>query len=167
MSHMSKKLPHIDLAIHADKWQNTNKPEDVLKALCEKAILASGFVGSLSWPETSELSIVFTDDKEMTQINGEWRKLEKPTNVLSFPGDDIQIGEPCGPVIGDIIFAYETIEREANEQSKSFENHLTHLMVHGFLHLFGYDHIDDDEAEIMENLETKILASLKINDPYN
>lgn len=167
MSQVSDKPPHIDLAIHTDNWEKAGAPEKLLRELSEKAILASATTAKLYWPETAELSIVFTDDAEMTQINGEWRKLEKPTNVLSFPGDDIQIGEPSGQMIGDIIFAFETVEREANEQNKPFENHLTHLMVHGFLHLFGYDHIEDGEAEVMESLETKILATLKISDPYD
>lgn len=167
MSVTPNTLPQIDIAIHTENWRNIYTNEDALNALCEKTILTSGTIGALSWPQVSELSIVFTDDAEMTDINGEWRKQLKPTNVLSFPGDDIEVGEPAGPMIGDIIFAYETIEREANEQSKSFEDHLTHLLAHGFLHLFGYDHIEDEEAELMESLETKILASLEIGDPYN
>ena len=160
-------LPQIDIAIHTENWRAIYSNEDALHSICEKAILASGKTALLSWPQMAELSIVFTDDTEMTGINGEWRNIHKPTYVLSFPGDDIEVGEPAGPMIGDIIFAFETIEREAKEQSKTFENHLTHLLVHGFLHLFGHDHIEDLEAENMESLETKILASLAISDPYD
>lgn len=113
----------------------------------------------------AELSIVLLDDAEQQVLNRDWRQIDKPTNVLSFP----QI-EPFGPVmgiLGDITLARETLEREAADLGKSFTDHFTHLVVHGFLHILGYDHIDDDEALVMEGLETQILASLGIDDPYN
>jgi probable rRNA maturation factor len=86
--------------------------------------------------------------------------------VLSFPAFPVSPGKVPGPMLGDIIIARETVEREAQELEKSFDDHLTHLMVHGFLHLLGYDHINNDEAEIMEGLETRILAVLGLSDPY-
>ena len=113
----------------------------------------------------AELSVVLTDDAEQRDLNREWRGIDKPTNVLSFP----QI-EPFGPVsglIGDIILARETLVREAEEQGVSFDDHFTHLVVHGFLHLLGYDHLDDAEALVMEGLETQILATLGVADPYS
>ncbi|ACP23847.1 conserved hypothetical protein [Sinorhizobium fredii NGR234] len=113
-----------------------------------------------------ELSLVFTDDQSIREINAEWRNQDKPTNVLSFPAFPVTPGNMPGPMLGDIIVAYETLEREAAEMEKPFEEHLTHLLVHGFLHLFGYDHIEDDEAERMEGLETRILARLGLSDPY-
>ena len=106
-----------------------------------------------------------TDDAEQQGLNRDWRGIDKPTNVLSFP----QI-EPFGPVtgiLGDIVLARETLEREAVELGKPFNDHYTHLVVHGFLHILGYDHIDEAEALVMEGLETKILATLGIPDPYN
>lgn len=112
----------------------------------------------------AEISILLTDDAEQQVLNRDWRGKDAPTNVLSFP----QI-EPFGPVVGilgDIILARETLEREAIEQGTSFEHHFTHLIVHGFLHILGYDHIEDDEALEMEGLETQILASLGVPDPY-
>lgn len=112
----------------------------------------------------AELSIVLTDDAHQRVLNRDWRKIDKSTNVLSFP----QI-EPFGPVlglVGDITLACETLEREAAEQGKSFSDHFTHLVVHGFLHLLGYDHITEAEALQMEGLETQILKSLGIADPY-
>ena len=112
----------------------------------------------------AELSIVLTDDAEQQELNKEWRGIDKPTNVLSFP----QI-EPFGPVVGilgDIVLARETLEREAEELQKPFEEHFSHLVVHGFLHILGYDHIDEDEALQMEGLETQILKTLGIPDPY-
>ncbi|WP_104662661.1 rRNA maturation RNase YbeY [Ensifer adhaerens] len=113
-----------------------------------------------------EVSLVFTDDASMRAINAEWRNQDKPTNVLSFPAFPVTPGAMPGPMLGDIIVARETLEREAIELDKSFDAHLTHLLVHGFLHLFGYDHMDDDEAERMEGLETRILARLGLSDPY-
>ncbi len=113
----------------------------------------------------AELSIVLTDDAEQRGLNRDWRGKDSATNVLSFP----QI-EPFGPVIGivgDITLARETLEREALAQGTSFADHFVHLTVHGFLHILGYDHISDDDALVMEALETEILASLGIADPYS
>jgi probable rRNA maturation factor len=110
------------------------------------------------------LSILLTDDAEQHDLNRQWRGKYSSTNVLSFP----QI-EPFGPVLGilgDITLARETLEREAAEQGVTFEAHFTHLVVHGFLHILGHDHLVDDEAETMESLETAILGSLGIEDPY-
>jgi probable rRNA maturation factor len=113
----------------------------------------------------AELSIVLTDDAEQQQLNREWRGIDKPTNVLSFP----QI-EPFGPVVGilgDIVLARETLEREAAELDKPLAEHFTHLVVHGFLHILGYDHLEEGEALQMESLETQILATMGISDPYH
>lgn len=120
------------------------------------------------FPKTGapEVSLVFTNDDAIRGINAEWRSQDKPTNVLSFPAFPLMPGKMPGPMLGDIIFAEETLAREAGELGKSFDDHLTHLMVHGFLHLFGYDHMDDEEAEKMEGLETRILAELGLSDPY-
>ena len=112
----------------------------------------------------AELSNLLTNDEEQQALNQQWRGKDSSTNVLSFP----QI-EPFGPVVGilgDITLARETLEREAVEQGVSFTDHFTHLVVHGFLHILGYDHLTDDEALQMEGLETKILDSLGIADPY-
>ncbi len=112
----------------------------------------------------AELSIVLTDDAEQRELNRDWRGKDSATNVLSFP----QI-EPFGPVtgiLGDVILARETLEREALDLGKSLSDHFTHLIVHGFLHILGYDHIDEQDALAMEALETQILAGLGIADPY-
>lgn len=113
-----------------------------------------------------EVSLVFTDDAAIREINREWRAQDKPTNVLSFPAFPLEPGGKPGPMLGDIVLARETIEREAADLGKPVDEHLTHLLVHGFLHLFGYDHMDAEEAEEMEGLETRILSELGISDPY-
>jgi len=112
----------------------------------------------------AEISIVLTNDAEQQELNREWRGKDSPTNVLSFP--QIEPFDPVVGILGDIILARETLEREAVEQGVTFNDHFTHLVVHGFLHILGFDHIEDDDAEEMEGLETRILAGLGISDPY-
>eukprot|EP01036_Dinobryon_divergens_P001020 gene1020-1337_t len=131
---------------------------EALDARAEEAVREALKQSKAKVTGAAELSVVLTDDAEQRDLNREWRGIDKPTNVLSFP----QI-EPFGPVsglIGDIILARETLVREAEEQGVSFDDHFTHLVVHGFLHLLGYDHLDDAEALVMEGLETQILATL-------
>jgi probable rRNA maturation factor len=113
-----------------------------------------------------EVSLVFTDDASIREINAEWRNQDKPTNVLSFPAFPLTPGKMPGPMLGDIILARETLVREAQALGKPFDEHLSHLLVHGFLHLFGYDHMEENDAERMESLETRILAGLGLSDPY-
>ena len=115
-------------------------------------------------PDGTEVSLLFTDDAQVQALNKQWRDRDKPTNVLSFAANEGS--GPQTPMLGDIVLAHETIAREAIEQGKTFDDHLTHLIIHGFLHLIGFDHIDDDEAETMEQLEREICASLGIADPY-
>jgi probable rRNA maturation factor len=112
---------------------------------------------------TYHLTIALSNDAEMRALNRTWRDKDAPTNVLSFPADD----EISGPgFLGDVVLAYETTLKEAREQSIAFADHASHLVVHGVLHLLGFDHANDAEAERMENLERKALAFLGIADPY-
>ncbi|MBI0176929.1 rRNA maturation RNase YbeY [Bartonella apis] len=151
-----------DVAINADGWQS----EHSLRMLVDRVLEATLHV--LEFDDVdSELSLVFTDDANIRTINAKWRHIDKATNVLSFPAFPIQPGQQPGPILGDIVIARETVQREAQEENKSFDDHLSHLIVHGLLHLTGYDHQNDEEAEQMESLERKILASLGISDPYN
>ena len=106
---------------------------------------------------------MLADDAFVQHLNKTWRGKDQPTNVLSFPAGENTAGIDH---LGDIVLALETITREAREQDKKPADHLTHLVVHGMLHLLGYDHEDDDEAEEMEALERRILAGLGIADPY-
>lgn len=151
----------IDLSREAGNWPD----ETELLRLSERAIAAAFAGADLQALATSEVSLVFTDDAAIRKLNGQWRDKDKPTNVLSFPGSDPQ-GEVYGPLLGDIVFAFETVQREAQEMGVEFSDHLSHLTVHGLLHLFDYDHQDDEEAELMERLEKIILASIGIDDPY-
>lgn len=113
-----------------------------------------------------EISVLFTDDFHMQKLNAQWRNKNKPTNVLSFPSKNLKIGEMPGKVLGDIVFAFETIKFEALEQNKIFSEHLYHLFIHGFLHLLGFNHAIESEANQMEAIETKILGHLNIKNPY-
>jgi len=157
----------IQISVEDEGWPS----EAQLQALCERVLGQSAVFLATELqqpvPDTApELSLVFIDDAAIREINAEWRGQDKPTNVLSFPAYPLQPGGMPGPMLGDIVIARETVEREALELAKSNDEHLTHLLVHGFLHLFGYDHIESDEAEEMEHLETRILASLGLSDPY-
>lgn len=152
---------HYDMAINAEGWQN----EETLRRLVDSVLQAT--LQELGFDKIdSELSLVFTNDADIREINGKWRHIDKPTNVLSFPAFALQPGQEPGEILGDIVIARESVAREAAEEHKSFDDHLSHLVVHGLLHLMGYDHQNDEEAEQMETLERKILASLGISDPY-
>lgn len=150
----------IDLSIEAGDWD-----EAVLMILAERAIAAAFAAADLEVMDNTEVSLLFTNDASIRKLNAEWREKDKPTNVLSFPGSDPQ-GDVYGPLLGDIVFAQETVAREADEMGIEFSDHLSHLIVHGLLHLFDYDHQENDEAELMESLEKAILASIGIDDPY-
>jgi probable rRNA maturation factor len=128
-----------------------------LASRCHHAVLAD---------DPREISLLLTSDKEIRDLNKQWRGKDKPTNVLSFPSADMLL--PPGEVapLGDLVLAYETVAAEAKDQDKSFENHVAHLIVHGLLHLLGLCHDTDDEADAMEQRERDILARLGIPDPY-
>ncbi|MEO5324873.1 rRNA maturation RNase YbeY [Mesorhizobium sp. CC13] len=152
----------IDLMVEAGAWAG----EDELRALVERAVPAALAEAGADMAQGVELSLVFTDDESIRRLNAEWRGKDKPTNVLSFPAFPIAPGDPLPPMLGDIVLASETVAREAAEEDKPLENHITHLIVHGLLHLLGYDHETDEEAEEMEALERRALARLAIPDPY-
>lgn len=141
----------IDITLHDPDWPDVQN-------IIERAIKHT--MTHLPASETpTEVSVVLADDAFIQELNKTYRGMDKPTNVLSFPQDE-------DFHLGDIVFARETIEREATEQSKDFENHLIHLTVHGFLHLLGYDHETEDEATEMESFEIQILDELGIENPY-
>ena len=162
---MTDPLPDgfvIDVSVEAGDWP----AEDVLSPLVERAVRAAFQVAVLKVLKNTEVSLLFTDDAAIKSLNARWRGKDGPTNVLSFPGSDPQ-GDVYGPLLGDIVFGFETISREAQELGVDFSDHLSHLTIHGLLHLFDYDHQETDEAELMESLEKRVLASIGVDDPYS
>jgi probable rRNA maturation factor len=157
----------MQLDIDIEDW-----PEGDWDALATRAAAAAGEGERLLANPRLVASVLFTSDDEVHVLNREWRQRDKPTNVLSFPmleREELEDLTPDGPpeMLGDIALAYATCAREAAEKGVTLEAHATHLIVHGFLHLAGHDHVDSDEqAEAMEALETAILAKLGIADPY-
>jgi probable rRNA maturation factor len=136
-----------------------------LEALAMRAVEASFAVVPEAPGSAVELSLLLSDDAGLRELNRAWRGIDKPTNVLSFPGS----GAPTPDGVhhlGDIALAFETVAREADAEGKSLSDHVAHLVVHGALHLLGRDHGTDTEADAMEALETAALASLGIADPY-
>jgi probable rRNA maturation factor len=157
----------IQLGVEAGNWPDEEKLGSFASQVLEKAAAFLAINEKQPFPKQPvEISLVFTDDDDIRGINAEWRGQDKPTNVLSFPAFPLVPGGKPGPMLGDIILAEETLRREALDLGKSFDDHLTHLLVHGFLHLFGYDHITDEEAAVMEGLEIRILAELGLENPY-
>jgi probable rRNA maturation factor len=134
-----------------------------IDALVMKAIL----VALPTEFRSHDVTVLLTNDAEITVLNKDWRGMDKATNVLSFPSDP-DAPQPPGelPMLGDLALAYETIAAEAIVQSKTFRDHTAHLIVHGTLHLLGYDHETDADAAIMEAHELVLLKTLEIADPY-
>lgn len=147
-------------------------PEGEWEALVTRTAEAAAKVAPELGNARLSASVLFTSDAEIRELNREWRDRDNPTNVLSFPmlsrEDLLQLGTSGPPeMIGDIALAHETCAREASEKGIPFDHHVTHLVLHGFLHLAGHDHeISDDDAEAMEASEIKALALLGIADPY-
>jgi len=158
----SVPLLTIDFSLQSGTWPDQSE----MAGLLDKTLSTASSHCPFDLPTGAEVSVVFCDDVNIQILNNEFRDEDKPTNVLSFASNDHVELEAWSPLLGDIILAQETIEREAKEQSKTFTDHLTHLLVHGYLHLVGYDHMNDEDAEKMENMERKVLAALGIADPY-
>lgn len=163
--------PEIAVSLSCEDWL-TQVPdaEDLCGRMAAITLgLAKDALGDLP-PDRLEISVVLSDDAEVQELNRQYRGQDKPTNVLSFAAlddEDTPIPEEGPILLGDIILAYETTVKEAQAEEKTVANHLSHLVVHGVLHLLGYDHIEDDEAEEMEGLERTVLAALGIPDPYS
>lgn len=154
----------IDCTIAEARWKDAvPEPAKFVSLVIE---FASKYV-DFEQTEKLELSVALADNEVVQGLNRDWRGKDKPTNVLSFPSGDEESDLPGMPLfLGDIILAYETVAAEAAEQKKEVKDHLAHLLIHGFLHLLGHDHEDEDEAEEMEAMETLILKDLGIADPY-
>jgi probable rRNA maturation factor len=156
MSRASRSAIKLDVLVQSGLWE---KPRSV-KSLLRRAVREAAAALST---RKAELAIVLTNDSAVRLLNRQWRGIDKPTNVLSFPAEGPS-GEP--PLIGDIVLGYETIAQEARDTGKPFAHHVAHLAVHGFLHLLGYDHQRDKDADVMEQTERRILRRLAIPDPY-
>lgn len=165
---------HLDTA--SDKWKRAFPR---MKMLIEEAAIAAYSAAKKPLPFSRrdfEIAVILTDDKTIKGLNHDYRGMNKPTNVLSFPQINLQKFKkaeldsfpPKMPIpLGDVILSFQTIERETREQSKTLKNHTIHLVVHGVLHLLGYDHMRPKDAKVMEKLECDILADLGYPDPYN
>lgn len=165
--------PLVDCIIEDSRWDAVG-----LDALADKAVRAA--LAHLGLPDVGlTLCLLACDDARIAELNADFRGKPTPTNVLSWPSEERaaeEPGEEPDPVdpgtaempeeLGDLALAYETCLREAEEAGKPFSAHLTHLIIHGLLHLLGYDHIDDADAELMEGHEVAILASLGLDNPY-
>jgi probable rRNA maturation factor len=169
--------PRLEVSIEAPLWAAMPDAEAVVR---DAIAAATAFVDSAR--QDAEVTVVLTDDATMRELNRIWRGIDKPTNVLAFPAAPLPAapsstvsqprpglyanGDFMPAPLGDIVIAFETTHREAEEEDKPFSVHLAHLTVHGFLHLLGYDHDSMEAAFEMERLEAVILARLGIPDPY-
>jgi len=158
----SSLSPDTDVLVSAQSWRDEGDCESVVRRAIDAAA-----AGSAAETAGAELAVMLTDDAAIRELNRNFRGIDKPTNVLSFPAPPTP-GEDAGAPrqLGDIAIAFETTRAEAVAEGKPFADHLSHLAVHGFLHLIGYDHETEQEAEAMEGLEREILARLGIPDPY-
>ena len=135
------------------------------RSLARQAILAALAESGVKLRRGAELTVHLVDDAEIRTVNARWRDKDAPTNVLSFPA--VEASEiPEARLIGDILIAFETVEREARDEGKTLAEHYRHLVIHGFLHLLGFDHVEAGEAEAMEAVERGALARLGVADPY-
>ena len=162
----------LDIAIDADgDWDSSTGWAELARAAATAAIAESAFPQLGQGERAVELSIRLTSDAEVHALNSEWRGKDKPTNVLSFPMAEVEeltASGRSGPelMLGDIILARGVCTAEAADKAIPLDHHAAHLMVHGTLHLLGYDHMEDDSAADMEARETRALARMGIADPY-
>jgi probable rRNA maturation factor len=163
----------LDISVPSPLWRRLPRARFIARETIAAAAAESGGP-SVDRPEErasfqllcgAEVSLCLADDAALHALNLRWRGVDKPTNVLSFPSAPLdRLGDAT--TLGDIALAYETLGRESDDLGISFADHYRHLLAHGFLHLIGYDHETEAEAERMEALETKILARLGAADPY-
>jgi len=154
------RVPAVDIIVESPLWAAEIDAEQTVRRAIAQAAAATDASRA-----GTEIAVALTDDASVRALNRQWRGIDTPTNVLSFPS---AAPAHAGSLVhlGDIAIAYETTAREAKAEDKPIAHHLAHLAVHGFLHLLGYDHESEPEAETMEQLERAILARLDVPDPY-
>ncbi len=148
----------LDLQLACEDEKSYSPDEEKLILYIKKALEMAGYT------KDSELTVRMVNEDEIHELNKTYRGMDKPTNILSFPFECPE--EVSLPLLGDLVVSTKVLVKEAQEQEKSVEEHMAHLIVHGTLHLLGFDHIEDDEAFEMESLETKIMQALGFKDPY-
>jgi probable rRNA maturation factor len=162
----------LEIDIESDEeWDSSTDWPLLVRKAAEAAVAESAFPQLAEAGRAVELSVRLTSDEDVRALNAHWRGKDKPTNVLSFPMSEhyeLEQADEDGPelMLGDIVLARGVCEREAAEKAIPFERHASHLLVHGTLHLLGYDHGDDRDAADMESREVRALARLGIDDPY-
>ena len=171
------RLVNIDIEVRSKKWLEIKNIEKFIESQAKKLLENSPLEEFLKQKIHFDLSISLCSNLQIKKINREFRKNDKPTNVLSFGNLDEKIIQKHGLekaignnkyiFLGDIILSYEYILNEAESHKKNLKDHLTHLILHGILHILGHDHEKEKMAKIMENLEIKILKKFNINNPYN
>jgi probable rRNA maturation factor len=168
MKRPARSVLKIDILVASDRWKKNAKTAGKTTTASAKAIIRRAVTRAaeavLSNGE-GELAVVLADDAAIRLLNRDWRGVDAATNVLSFPAKNAN-GKNTAEHFGDIVLAFETIAREARGEGKPFPHHLAHLAVHGFLHLVGYDHEREKDAQVMEDAERAILRDLAIPDPY-
>lgn len=151
----------LEIERDSDLWSALPEAEAIVAKAVSAAFAEAGLVAR---PD-AELAVTLADDARVRSLNAEWRAKDQPTNVLTFPA--VEPDETAdAPMLGDVILAFETVAREARDEGKTLADHVAHLVVHGVLHLFGYDHLDDAEADAMEAVEIRALARIGVADPY-
>ena len=161
----------IAIELNAELWPIYNW-QPLAARVIEATIAATLHAHLATTSATIEISIRLTSDDEVRSLNRQYRQQDKPTNVLSFPMvqpdliDTLSNTDDGEVLLGDIVLAHGVCEREAKERGVPLEDHATHLIVHGVLHLLGYDHMTDSEAEAMEAIERDVMATLVLHDPY-
>lgn len=141
-----------DILINFSSWEKHPGLKELIKIAIKQTVSNVDIKGY------NEISILLTSDTQVEQLNRQYRSINQPTNVLSFPSEK--------PHLGDIILSYEYIQKELINLNKKFEEHISHLIIHGTLHLYGFDHENDKNAVTMENMERHIMSELGYNDPY-
>jgi probable rRNA maturation factor len=153
--------PSIDIAVESPLWAEVVG----IERLIQRAILATLASTDARLHPEAELSVLLCDDARIQTLNKNWRDIDKATNVLAFPaGAASQLAR--AKIVGDLAISFETVDREAQSDHKSFADHFSHLVVHGWLHILGYDHANRVEAEAMEAVERRVLHTMNIADPY-